>query len=66
MSQNKKDEMREGETIRQCDLVVEQTLQDAEDKNPTMHLTCINEGEQKHYKLQKKKNCLKKLLEKRH
>jgi hypothetical protein len=60
MSQNKKEEMREGETTRQCDLVVKQTLQDAENKNPTTHITCINKGEKKRYKLQKK-NLLKKI-----
>ncbi len=47
MSQNKKEEMREGKTTRQCDIVVKQTLQDAENKNPTMHITCHNKGEQK-------------------
>jgi 5,10-methylenetetrahydrofolate reductase len=55
MSQNKKEEMREGKTTRQCDIVVKQTLQDAENKNPTMHITCRNKGEQKLYKLQRKK-----------
>lgn len=48
--------MREGETTRQCDLVVKQTFQDAENKNPTMHITCINEGEKS------ATNCKKNLL----
>lgn len=55
MSQNKKEEMRERKTTRQCDIDVKQTLQDAENKNPTMHITCSNEDEQKLYKLQRKK-----------
>jgi hypothetical protein len=48
--------MREGKTTRQCDIVVKQTLQDAENKNPTMHITCSNKGEQKLYKLQNRKS----------